>query len=315
MADKDRKSPTEEIIDQCVKKLQDERAVQVAEHKAAKVICDMKEQVENYKLCCLSKSRDVWDLYTNLDLSYVVTSNKSVVLLNENLKKYCDKQTELVTKLKEAVKTLKETKGKLSEVVDEACKIDRCVKEEKRCKKGLHEQLKNSKGEFSECLEGIEKWSTRCFNIACKAFDAGVDVVGIQTFIDLESLKVLGADLTTKMTTLKTDVSGNAEVAYGEWVKSKSELITIKEELVTGKYGKCASRNKREGIDETIGFLCDPNACQDLKGHDLEAICKCVKDNYGHDPEHEPEEEPEKPRHPGKKPPKKDEDGGEWELD
>ena len=55
MAGEDRKSPTEEIINQCIETLEDERKAKQAEVKALKKKCDLKECVEAYKICCLGK--------------------------------------------------------------------------------------------------------------------------------------------------------------------------------------------------------------------------------------------------------------------
>ncbi len=313
MAGEDRKSPTEEIINQCIETLEDERKSKQAEVKALKRACELKECVEDYKICCLVKSREVWDTYNNLDLCYTISSYKKVTLLNEDVKRYCDKEKELEQKLKEAVKCIKETKTKLNDVVNEACKIERCIKEEKRCKKGLYEQLKGPKNEWKTLLEDIESCSTDCFNRACMTFDIGVDVVGIQTFVDIESLKTLGEDLQEYLEEYRSDVDANIQKAEIEWKKARAELVVVKEELVAGKFAKCDADNCKDGLKETIEFLCDPHGCEQIDDPGIDEICAKVKDNFGKDigEDCDDEEDDKKPSPKRKKP----EGQEEWEVD
>ncbi len=310
----ERKSPTEEIINQCIEELEDEKKARRAEAKALKKACDLKECIEDYKTCCLVKSREVWDLYTNLDLCYVAESNKTAMLLNQDIQTHCDKEVALEQKLKDAVKCIKEVKTKLNDVVDEACKIDRCIKEEKRCKRGLHELLKGRNNEWKPMLDRIEELSISCFNISCKAFDAGVDVVGIQTFVDLESLKTLGTELEQKVGALRADVTGNAQSAEAEWKKSLTELVGVKEELVQGEFEKCHAKNAREGIEDTLEFLCDPGGCDKIEDTDLEEICRKVKENFGNGSDDE-DDDYEKPKKPSGKNMKQDDEEENWEID
>jgi hypothetical protein len=315
----ERKSPTEEIIDQCIEILQVEKKSKRAGAKALKRACDLKEDVEDYKTCCLIKSREIWDLYANLDLCYVVSSRKRTILLNEDIKAHCTKEIALEQKLKDAVKCIKEVKTRLNDVVDEACKIERCIKEEKRCKKGLHELIKEKDNEWLKLLDHIEKTSIHCFNIACKAFDAGVDIVGIQTFVDLDSLKTLGTDLSVKMDTLKTDITANTKKAEEEWKKAFTELTTVKEELVSGEFAKCHSRNAKEGIEKTLDFLCNPHGCDEIKDTEIDEICRKVKENFGNghggqdDDYHDRKDDHGKKR-PEQRPPRKDDKEQDWEL-
>ncbi len=310
----DRKTPTEEIINQCIEDLTDERKAKHAEEDALKKACELKECVEDYKTCCVVKSREVWDLYGNLRLCYVVESSKTSELLFNDIKGYCDKETELEKKLKDAVKCIKEVKSKLNEVVDEACKIDRCIKEEKRCKKGLHELLKGTNNEWKSLLDQIGESSVNCFNIACKAFDAGVDVVGIQTFVDLDSLKGLGEDLNGKLETLGKDIDENTQKARTEWEKSITELVTVKQELVEGEFAKCHADNVEEGLEDTLEFLCDPQGCDKMERLDLEEICRKVKDNFGSEPDDSSSDDDHEQKKPPGKKMKDDEEEKDWKI-
>jgi len=316
MADEKQKSPTEELIDQCIESLKDEKKAKRAEQKALKTACDLKECVEDYKVCCLQKSREVWDTYNQLDLCYVVSSSKKVDLLNEDIKKYCDKENELEKKLKDVVKCVNETKTKLNEVVNEACRIDRCIKEEKRCKNGLYDQIKGAKNEWRALIQDIEVCSVDCFNIACKTFDVGVDVVGLQTFVDIESLKKLGEDLDGYFGRLETDVADNIQKAEAEWKKARTELVDIQQQLVTGKFAKCEADNCKDAVTETLEFLCDPGACDQLEPS-LEDLCAKVKENFGKDAMDECDDDDD---HEGKKKPtprqkSKSEEDEDWEIE
>lgn len=312
---KNGKLPTQEFIDQCIKTLEDEKKTKRAQGKAYDLRCDLLECVEDYKICCLVKSREVWDTYNNLDLCYTVAAYKKVVLLNEDIKKYCDKEKELEQKLKEAVKCVKETKTKLNDVVNEACKIDRCIKEEKRCKKGLHEQLKGANNEWKELLESIETGSVDCFTKACEAFDVGVDVVGLQTFVDIESLKKLGEDLAGYMDAYTKDMSTNIQKAEAEWKKAREEVVQITKELMAGKFAKCDADNCKDAVEDTLEFLCDPDACDNLYPS-LEELCQKVKENFGKEIGEEYEEDEKHKKSPPKQRPRqKSEDEKEWDIE
>lgn len=316
----DRISPTEEIINQCIEDLKDQKKVHHANASASWKAIELKKEVEQYKTCCLVKSREIWDLYVNLDLCYVVKGYNRSVLIKGDIQTLCDKEKAMEKKLKDAVKMIKEVKTKLNDVVDEACKLDRCVKEEKRCKKGLHDQLKNDKTskEWDDLLSCVEEHSVDCYNLACKTFDAGVDVIGIQTFVDMDSLKTLAADLQTKMTDLKTDIHSVSAKAEAEWKKALEELLTVKAELVSGTFEKCRFVNAREGVMDTIDFLCNPQACDDFEW-ELEEICRKVKDNFGEGSD-EPEDDGKDhdkdhgKDHPSKKQSRRDPDEENWEV-
>jgi regulator of replication initiation timing len=329
----DRLSPTEEIINQCVDVLKEEKTVKHAEAAAQWKAVKLKKEVKQYKTCCLVKSREIWDLYVNMDLCYVVKGYKKSELIKEDIKALCDKEKDMEQKLKDAVKDIKDIKTKLNEVVDEACKLDRCIKEEKRCKTGLHDQLKNdkTKKEWEEVLSCIEEHSVDCFNLACKAFDAGVDVIGIQTFVDMDSLKTLAADLEVKVTALRTDVKAISAKAEADWKLALEELLAVKTEIVTGRFEKCHAVNAREGIEDTIDFLCDPEGCENFEWT-LDEICRKVKKNFGEgseDPDHDDKDHGKDHRKdqgkaqgkdydrdkPPRKPGRKDSEDENWQVD
>jgi len=305
MAGEKQKSPTEELIDQCIEQLEDQRKAKQAEKKALETACKLKECVEDYKVCCLEKSQDVWVTYNQLDLCYTSKSTMAVELLNGHINKYCDKEKELEQKLKEAVKCIGETKKKLNEVVNEACKLDRCVKEEKRCKNGLYDQIKGAKNEWKSLIKEIEAHSVECFNRACNTFDKGVDVVGIQTFVDIESLKVLGSDLQKYTLELQSDIESNIQKSYDQWSKDRAELVTIQKELVQEQFAKCDADNCKDAIRETLEFLCDPNAY----------LCAKVKDNFGKDVMDDCDDDEEHKKPNPKKKQKSQDDDEDWDID
>ena len=137
-------------------------------------------------------------------------------------------------------------------------------------------------------------------------------MVGIQTFVDIDSLKQLGDDLKKYLDEYKSDINTNIDKAASEWEKARTELVLVKEELVAGKDEKCDADNCKDGLKETLEFLCDPKGC-DLEGPSVDEICRKVKDNFG-DIGEECDDDDEDHKKPPRKGPKKEQDE-EWEVD
>jgi hypothetical protein len=286
----DKPTPTQEAIEKCKAMLCDEIIAYKAKNEACKIKWESKKEAKQYKICCLVKAQDTYELYTKLDYCVATTAQRDTQLIDERVKKYCAKDDELAKLLKEAVKCIKEVKEKLGAVSDEVCKLPRCKEEEKRCNPDLLKALEKGLGEgkLEAVCDEIKNRSKECYELAVMAFDGGIDVIGIQSFTDLTSLKQLSLDLGISVGAFKKNVDDNIKTASDEIVKNRSELNAILQDLELMRFEKCDAHVEFKGVKGTREFVCNPD-CSDCHENRrrLEDLCDKVRKTFNDDSDDE----------------------------
>ena len=278
------KSPTQEVIDKCKDILCDDIIALKAEKDASIIKRTAREEVEQYKICCFVKAQQAFHTYTSLDLLVATKAKKTVEVLGGNVKKYIEIDNGLAKILSETVKSIKEVKKKLAEVADEACKLDRCVEEEQRCNPDLKKALENGVPRIKEAIRIIRDSSKNCYDLSSRAFDAGVEIVGVQSFTNLESLKKMSDELTLSVSKFKIDIDLNTKKAYEDMTKCKEEYVTVVQELEQLDFDRCTAEVQFKAVKASRDFICDPHCerCDD-DGRGLQELCRKVKKNFDDD--------------------------------
>lgn len=234
---------------------------------------------EQYRICELIKAEETQKIYQNIDYTVGVGALKEAELVKNTLKEVEEQNKTLVKNLQDAVKQIKDTKNKMATALEVVCKLDRCIEEEERCNIDIYNELNELEGFWDE-LDAVKNATNSAYQKANAAFDAVVDISGIQTFANLEGLKEYNDDMATAIGNFKGDLQVNLESSAG-LMKTVSENFTlVLQELSLARYEESKTISTCEGKDKTYDFLgstCDPpvEAIQRIR----EACAKVVNSN------------------------------------
>jgi len=284
---KDRANPTQDTIDQCKVEICREKvaARSTKEAKCTDLRCKNKER--QYKVCSLVKAQETYTLYTNLDLCIAIEGIKSSTLVKGKIDALITKDVELNKAYKDLAKSIKEIKNKYTEALEVACKMERCIEEEERCHPDLLAKLRRKINDFDQRICAIPKKAEKCYDKINTAFDSAIDIAGILTFSNIESLTEFCKNLADWMAKLRKDVDNNREAAATKIAEAIKALQEIIESKITTKFEKCLAITQHVALKRTYKFLCHPD-CPDHCEKELDDICQKIKCKV---PDHIPDDE------------------------
>ena len=323
------KTPTQEIVDKCKEILLDEIKNAGSRKKAGITHKQAKKIIIKYKTCCLDKAEETQTFYGKLNLYTCIPGKKKTELLSEEVKKAIKKREDLEKKLKDAVAEIKKVKGKMTEAQDEACKLNRCWEEEKRCNLDLYKKLKDLEIKFGEeasikfyteddsdnATKTIIDCTQTCYDKVTKAFDAGVNTVGIQTFVNVNALSAISDELNQKVQGFKKDIEDNVKKAADANKKAMEELGSCLEEEVKTAFDYCIAYTDCNSSSNTREYICNDECNNDT--NEINTICQKLKDGIPSDPDDtckETEEEMDTPKDENEKMKMKRDENDDWEL-
>ncbi len=293
MAKENTSTPTKDILDKCKLDLCKEK-VALNSAKDAKVIDfnAQKDIVQRYKICCLVKAEETNKLYRHVDYQVAIRSVKESKLIQEKVKGMGDMYTALDKNFKDLVKKIQDTKKKMEDAVEAAEKLDRCIDEEERCNPGLFQVLGEVKVETSGpstdppgngetdiwtfINDKVKSKTDDCYDKLLDAYDASIEVAGIMTFINIDSLKP-GADKVAELVAgFRKDIEENTKSSAGAMDTATKELAKSMEEMVAIRFEKCAAVTQAQGVANTYSWLCDPE-CPEDGDETLRDICEQLK--------------------------------------
>lgn len=284
-------NPTQETIDKCKETLCEE----LTSAHASKQACDTKKITKQntikYNTCCLAKTKASVEFYNKLNLCVCIPVKKKTDLLKEEVKKATKKKEELANLLKDAVKEVKKVKTKMAEAQDEACKLKRCLEEEERCNPDLYKELKKlnitigtetipfcTEDNQDSAIGKIIEKTKECYKDITTTFDAGIEIVGIQTFANVTILEPTSDALINQVKLFKTDIENNTKKANEAYTKAIEELAKCMEEQETTAIECCTSTTSFESCKKTRQFICEENPCDGKDSADaLAQICEDLK--------------------------------------
>ncbi len=276
MSNKEEVNPTQNTIVRCKVDICEEKVATRSIKEAKCIDLDCKKKEKQYRICDVVKAQKTFTLYTNLDLCLAIESIKSAELIKTKIENLVKKDEEVNKKYKDLAKSIKEIKNKYTEALELACKMERCIEEEERCHPDLLAKLRRKIENFDERLRKIPKKAEECYEKINVAFDSAIDVAGILTFNNIDSLTEFAKTLEDNMAKLRKDIDSNKESASTKLKDALKKLKEIIEAKTTTKFEKCAAITLYESLEKTYNFLCDPD-CPDDCTNELEDICKKIR--------------------------------------
>ncbi|MEL6675725.1 MAG: hypothetical protein AAFR61_26190 [Bacteroidota bacterium] len=277
--------PNQEILQNYRDKLIPLFEAASGEFRAEKTNLDAEEKVLQYNTCMLVKSTQTNRFYQNIDNYVCAGAHKETELLKTLIDESVVQSTDIGAKLQGLAKTIKEMKNRFSDVKDAACKLMDCLNEEERCKKDNYRKLKAgiTAGDGKKDLEGsindIAEQSEKTLAAALEAFDAGVEVSGIQTFTNVDSLVSFASTSEQQMKGFRDDVLANTKDADKDKVADQEAYTSTAQKLseVSDKYERAGQT--RHGLRDTIIFASNPEKPKES----LQEICKKVEATFNYD--------------------------------
>lgn len=297
MAKENTSTPTRDILDKCKLDLCKEK-VALKSSTGAKAIDfnAQKDIVQRYKICCLVKAEETNKLYRHVDYQVAVKSVKESKLIQDKVKGLGEMYKTLDKDFKDLIKKIQDTKKKMEDAVEAAEKLDRCIDEEERCNPGLFNVLGDVVIETSglgaptdpQTNGEIDIWTfindrvkaktDHCYDKLLDAYDASINIAGIMTFINVDSLKP-GADKVAELVGgFKKDIDENTKSSAAAMDSASKEMVKTMEEMTAIRFEKCAAVTQTKGVSDTYDWLCEPE-CPENGDEILKGICGELQKN------------------------------------
>lgn len=274
-----------DLLRQCKDDLRSKKLLAEGKAKASDKTVAGKISSRHTNTCFVLKANETVSFYRNIDFYFAIEASVTTETVQKNVDEFVKKSDALEKAIADAAKAIKAIKDKANEVKSMACELDSQMKDD--CNKAQLKILRdgftnNCKSNFDDydlpeqTFDGviaylIEK-SNKAKELADKAFGSVVDISGIQTFSNVDSLKELSKTLAEKGKEFKGDIDKNVKDNTAELAKAQEELAKIIKELsVTVLEGHKAS-TEFEGTAFTLDFVCSPDSCDD--GRIQEICCK-----------------------------------------
>ena len=249
-----------------------------AELEAAKIQTESSASNRQYKICAYVKGQDVLNFYNTLDFCEAIATVSASGEVSNKIKKVETKNGDLKKQFDEAVKAIKDLRTKLYDVEMKAYEVgdafeDPANKDQTLLLKGF---LNNSV--VDEMVEVADK----AHDQSNKAFVTAVDVAGIMTFANVESLKEFGDILSKKTTDFKKNVDDNVKKATDDAKKAQQELGDASKTLMLDKLSQKDPSADKKGLETTETFLEDDTCDCKTNIVTINQVLKESADNYEH---------------------------------
>lgn len=269
-------TPTQEILS----KYQETLGKNVEEYKSMR---DGKakerltqDKIEQYKICLYVKARETNTTYTNLKFFVSEGANNEANEIQTVVTALKSKNNDLKTKIEQAASALKSIKKAMNEAVESACRLDRSKEEEKRCNIDIYNALQDGVPEIWSKIAEIKTATDENFKKISDAFDGLVDIAGIQTFPDFDSMDNHCTELKNKTASLKTDVEGNITSSAGKMSGAATALTETQKNITKIKFEKSAIVSTLKGKEDMKTFVDTPNCPADPLSA-IEEACKQIQ--------------------------------------
>ena len=260
------------------------------------------EEARQFKICLWSRSKVARNFYRSIDYYAALPTAAETERMGKDLDDFIKKSDELSKALKDIAKGVKNIKDKAAELKGAACTLGSCLKE--FTNNDQYEVLSQRIPGFGDTVRNdlIKRVTTddpdavTAVQLADDAFKVSVEVVGLQAFSNVDSLKPLGAGLLDRAKSFKADVDANVKARADEATKNMEDLLKHVKETTIKKVDKRRAAAALEGTLSTLDFVCDPDCncpCEDCDGAApknacVKCLCEKAKSNLcGTEPEPE----------------------------
>lgn len=272
-------NPEKKICEK-LKNIKNEEAAADSLHTANGTKKDSKEIARGYKICCLDKAEESYDMYHDLMSCIVIKNYTKAGIIQKNVDEYIKKDDELEKFINESSKLINELRVKMNEANDAACVMVNCVKEcilpKPKTSRGKKESGSDDMPlkvrEVSRLVQNISRKTTELASKGQNAFNSVVNIAGIQTFTNTGGLKGFTTKLMDTMKLFNDCIAENIKTTEKDVVAYRDELNTVVEELAKDACAWYVEGNKAQGLRNTRLFICEGE--HDEK--ELDVSCECM---------------------------------------
>ncbi len=280
MADNNNATPTQDIINNCKLELCREKVAAEYIHEAECIEHEISEEGLLCSLYVYKTTNSILDLYCGVDFNYAVPLIKGKELIKGQLDELIEKNNALGSKYKDLVKMIREVRQNYTDVLDEACKLQRCIEEEELCNPDTSKELGKVDGLVDNII-GLEDEARNCYDKICETFNASIDIAGIQTFTNIESLLPYCANLTALLEELRKDIDGNITDMNVQLIEDKKAAMEALEARETQFFEKCQAEIAQKTVCDIFDYVCDPACGTIAEGKvTIKEICEKLKKDF-----------------------------------
>ncbi len=269
----DDKSPTNDFIDKCKKDLCDEKVTANSKSEACCTEMESNAQDRQYKICCLVTSQKANQFYQNFKFCTGQPAVKISEKSKEKVAELIEKEKELHKKFKELTKMIKESRDKMKIAVECACGLERCFDEEERCNPDVLNALETGIDGFSGKVLQCKTETETCYEKLNQAFDSAINISGILTFSDVDSLAQPVEGLNEKVKALATNYDAMIDSTGKKVAADTTALTECIDTQQAKKIDCCFITADKNALTSLYDFVCDP-ACADKDLDRIKEVCK-----------------------------------------
>ncbi len=272
-------SPTKQVIlDYKTNELTPKLNAVQAELSAAQTKTKSSESNRQYKICAYMKGQEVLNFYNTLDFCEAISAVATSGQIGDKIKKLDTKNGELKKQFDDVVKSVKDLRAKLyavematyeaGDAFEDPTNRDQIV--------ALNRTL------TVEDMNKLVEMADKARDQSNAAFNTAVDVAGILTFANTESLKGFSDALSQKTADFKKNIDENVKKTTEDVKKSQQELSDASKALMVNKLAAKDPSVERMGLDKTDAFLGegDNAACDCLDPATIAEVWAELEKNY-----------------------------------
>lgn len=287
MNDSTSKNPEIKICEK-LKDIKNERKTADSLYKANGTKRESKEIVRGYKICCLNKAEETYDIYQDLMSCIVIKNYTKVGIIQKNVDEYIKKDDDLEKLINESSKLINDLRVKINEANNAVCAMVNCVKEcivpKPKTGKGKKEgRDANLKKDITKLLESITAKTGKLAGKGQNAFNGVVNTAGIQTFTNTGGLKSFATKLVDTTKIFNDCIAENIKSTEKDVATYRDELNAVVEELAGVTCTMYTEGSKAKGLKRTSEFICSG----ECKENELDISCECVDAGDNCEGEHE----------------------------
>lgn len=275
---KDGKRPTDKTVQRERKKVCDEVKDKASEVMQWEQTRQGSHQLYNDKKCCFIKIETNFQYYRNMELLVGIELLQVNEGVKENVAAYKKWNDELAATLKELVKTIKEAKGKVTDLKEAACKLNTCINDscqstQRKILTGeSYDNCKDNDSDVEEkcnskeVLNHMEDLPVILLHDMNIIFNSATRVAGIQVFSNVASLEPLQKTLQEKSKVFDDFIKEKMTKGADDLKKGQEDLGKAVLELTKSTTGLYYRRTDYKGLKRAVEEIC-------------ECRCKCINPN------------------------------------
>jgi ABC-type transport system involved in cytochrome bd biosynthesis fused ATPase/permease subunit len=249
-----------------------------AEVNAAQTKTKSSESNRQYKICAYVKGQEVLNFYNTLDFCEAISAVATSGQIGDKIKKLDAKNGELKKQFDDVVKAVKDLRAKLSEVETKAYEAGDAFEDPSN-----RDQINALDRMITvNDMNALVDMADKAHDQSNGAFSTAVDVAGILTFANTESLKGFGDALSQKTADFKKNIDENVKKTTEDVKKSQQELSEASKSLMVNKLTAKDPSVDCTGLNKTDAFLGegDKAACDCLDPATIAEVWATLEKNY-----------------------------------